>query len=102
MILEGENYIGKGLKLKIDIDGEGFDQSTGEYTVEAICGNKSHTYTKEDIYEDDGEYYLGIDTSYFKAGTLKLIITALIPDEAFPNGIRKEIDVKTIGILKTP
>lgn len=93
-------YVGLGLKFKINITGEGFNQATNPYTVVASCNNKNITYTQDDIHQEGNDYYLCIDTSVFKPGTLKLIITADIPDEAFEGGYRKEIDVKVIGPLK--
>lgn len=100
MALNDSYYIGSGIKLKVNITGEGFNQATNPYTIVATCGGKSVTYTQEDMESDSGNYYLSVDTSSFRSGTLKLIITAFVPDESFPNGYRKEIDVKTIGPLR--
>lgn len=101
-VLEGEYYIGIGLKLLISISASGFDQDTDNYDLIATCGGKTITYTQEDIYTEENNHYLAIDTGMFKPGTLKLIIVAKVPDEAFEGGYRKEIDVKTIGPLKNP
>lgn len=101
-VLEGEYYIGTGLKFLIGISASGFDQDTNDYDIVASCGGKTITYTQEDIYTEGDNHYLCIDTGMFKPGTLKLVITAKVPDDAFSEGYRKEIDVKLVGPLKNP
>ena len=99
-VLEGEYYIGTSIKILLSITGSGFDQDSNEYEVVATCGGKSVTYTQEDVYIENNNHYLCIDTDLFKPGTLKLVITAKVPDDAFPRGYRKEVDVKLIGPIK--
>lgn len=100
MAQEDRYYLGSDLKFKIEITASGFDQSTDNYTVDLYCGNKKISYKKEDIVEQDSNYYLLVDTSLLKPGTMKLVITAFVPDDTFDSGVRKEIEVVNIGVIK--
>lgn len=97
---EDRYYLGSDLKFKIEITASGFDQSTDDYTIDLYCGNKKIAYTQADIVEQDGEYYLLVNTSLLKPGTMKLVITAMVPDDAFESGVRREIEVINIGTIK--
>ena len=80
---EDRYYLGSDLKFKIEITASGFDQATDDYTIDLYCGNKKIAYTKADIVEQDGNYYLLVDTSLLRPGTMKLVITAMVPDDTF-------------------
>lgn len=98
---EDRYYLGSDLKFKIEITASGFDQATDDYTVDLYCGNKKVSYTRADIVEQEGDYYLLVNTSLLKPGTMKLVITAMVPDDTFTSGVRREVEVKTIGVVKS-
>lgn len=98
---EDRYYLGSDLKFKIEITASGFDQATDDYTIDLYCGNKKIAYTRSDIVEQGGEYYLLVNTSLLKPGTMKLVITAMVPDDTFASGVRREIEVVNIGTIKS-
>ena len=98
---EDRYYLGSDLKFKIEITASGFDQATDDYTIDLYCGNKKIVYTKADIVEQDGEHYLLVNTSLLKPGTMKLVITAMVPDDTFNSGVRREVEVINIGTIKS-
>jgi len=98
---EDRYYLGSDLKFKIEVTASGFDQATDDYTVDLYCGNKKIAYTKADIVAQEGNYYLLVNTSLLKPGTMKLVITAMVPDEAFASGVRREVEVVNIGTIKS-
>lgn len=102
MAQEDKYYLGSDLKFKIDITASGFDQDTDEYRIDLYCGNKKLTYTDQDIVTDPetGYHYLLVDTNLLRPGSIKLVVTALVPDEIFTSGVRREVDVKNIGFIK--
>jgi hypothetical protein len=101
MAQEDRYYLGSDLKFKIEITAAGFDQATDDYTVDLYCGNKKIAYTRADIVEQAGDYYLLVNTSLLKPGIMKLVITAMVPDNTFASGVRREVEVKTIGVIKS-
>lgn len=98
---EDRYYLGSDLKFKIEITASGFNQATDEYHIDLYCGNKKISYTQADIYEEGGNYYLLVNTDLLKPGTMKLVITALVPDDSFESGVRREVEVKNIGVIKS-
>lgn len=91
--MASEYYQGVGLKIQIDISVDGFNQETDPYTIDIYCnGEKAVTYNQEDMRPDgDGHWLLPLPTDDLPEGKLYLVVTALVPDEDFEGGIRKEI-----------
>lgn len=86
------HYIGSDLKFAIDIKAEGFDMASDEFKLELRCGSVSHEVSEEELAHDsEGQCYLLVDTTEFPTGILKMIVTAYVPDEDFPNGVRREV-----------
>ena len=100
--MEESYYIGSDLKfaLSITVQGGGFDQATSNYDIDIYCGSKKLHYTQEDIYADGGEYYLMVPTSELRPGTMKMVVTAYVEDDAFESGYRREVDVRNIATIK--
>lgn len=98
---EEQYYIGSDLKFKVDITASGFDQDTDEYRIDLYCGSKKISFTNEDVVVEDGNHYLLVNTDLLKPGPLMLVVTAIVPDETFPSGARREVEVvKNIGYIK--
>ena len=99
---ESKYFIGTDLKFKITITAEGFDQGSDNYKIDLYCGNTQISIPKEDIYQDPDtdDYYLLVETSKLRPGLLKMVVTAYVPDDAFPSGIRKEVTVQNIAYIK--
>ncbi len=92
MEYEDKYFVGTDLKFAITINCEGFDMDSDEYELQLRCSNKKVTLQKSDIVlGDQGEHYLLVDTTQFPSGTLRLIVTAKVPDDDFDNGIRREV-----------
>lgn len=94
-------FVGTDLKFAIDITADGFSMDSDDYSMVLVCGNKQVTVTKADIKEDDGGvHYLMIDTNQFPAGMLRLVVTARVPDTDFTGGIRREVDMLDLCLIK--
>lgn len=99
--MEDKYYLGSDLKFKIDITASGFDQDTDEYTIDLYSGNQKISYTDKDIVTQDDNHYLLVNTDRLRPGPIKLVITAFVPDKDFESGVRREVEVKTIGYIKS-
>lgn len=99
--MEERYYIGTDLKFKFTITAQGFNQATDEYKIDPYCGNAHIVVTQDDIIEDGGEFFLLVDTSKLKPGPLKMVLTAFVPDDDFPSGVRKEVAVQNLAYIKT-
>jgi len=83
-------YVGTDLKFKITLTATGFSQADDDYTIHLTCGKEKRVIHKSDILEDDGDYYLVIDTSTFPSGVLRMTVFAEVEDESFDDVIRTE------------
>ena len=105
--MEEEKYfIGTDLKFKITISADGFDQSVDRYQIDIYSGEQfggcSHIVVpSEDIVEDDGEYFLLVETRKLSPGMLRLVVTAFVPDEDFPSGYRREVTAQDVAYIKS-
>lgn len=98
-----EYYIGTELKYAIALSCPGFSQATDDYTITLRCNNKEVVIPKEEVIDGgNNDYYIVIDTSVFRKGQLKMIVTAEVEDEDLPDGHRTEIAVKNLCWLKNP
>lgn len=100
---ESKYYIGTDLKFKITITAEGFSQDSDDYKVELYCGNTQITINKEDIVKDPDtdDFYMMVETSKLRPGMLRMVVTAFVPDDLFPSGVRKEVTVQNIAYIKS-
>lgn len=99
---EGRYYVGEDLKFKITLTAEGFDQSRDPYKIDFYCGdNPEQHFDQDDMKEGlDGDYYLLIDTKNMKPGVMRMVITARIPDNDFPDNYRDEVESISLGPLR--
>lgn len=94
-------YVGEGLKFRFDINATGFDQSVHPYTIDIYCGEKHIRLNQYNVKEgDDGHFYLPVKTDSLEPGPMKMVVTALVPDDDFEEGYRKQIVVKKLRYLK--
>lgn len=65
-----------------------------------VYPNKKVTVAKKDMIRKNEDNYVAIvDTSVVGAGTIRVRVTAMIPDGDCPNGIRKEVGTCSTGII---
>lgn len=97
-------FYGTEAKFLLEITSPGFDMDRDEFEVELKRGSVTKTFAKSDLvvetYTDtvDGNpveknnYYVCFDTREFGKGIMTAIVTAHVPDNDFPDGIRDEVD----------
>lgn len=94
-------FIGTELKFQVLIEAGGFSMEDDDYEIVISCGNKSIPLTQDDVRIDDqGNYFIVIDTTEFKKGDVYATTYAHVPDSDFPDGKRTEIDRKKLITLK--
>lgn len=111
---EESYYIGTDLKFAVSITAEGFSQDTDYWMVDLYCGKTRLTATSDgngnsegaEIVENDGDYYLLVETAKLRPGTIRMVVTAYVPDEDFPGetgheGTRREVAVKDIAEISS-
>lgn len=62
--------------------------------VDFVCrfkGRNSVTITKEEMYEEDGEWFAYVKTADLGVGNFYLEVTAFIPDANAPDGVKIDI-----------
>ncbi len=98
---DNKYYIGLDLKFRVAIEAPGFNQVSDNYTLDFYCGKEKMSFTQDDVIEDtDGNFFLFIPTSELSPGIMKMVITAFVPDDDSPTGIRKEVGVVNLGPLR--
>lgn len=95
-------YVGTDLKFKINLSAAGFSMDEDDFLIEIFCSSKRMEYKKEDLIDSTDGYYLVIDTTQFPAGQMKMVVTAFVPDEDIPGGVRKEVGVCDLCTIKKP
>lgn len=93
-------FVGTEKKIRIEIEGEGFDMVTDNFDVILRCGEVEKLFHKEDLIEntviedeqEKHEFILCYNTADFGPGQLVCIVKAYVPDTDFPDGFRTEID----------
>lgn len=86
-------YYGTELKFLLTITAEGFSMDDDDFTVTLRNGNRSLTLTKNDCIESGGDWYIVFNSKDIGVGTISAVITAHVPDNDFPDGIRDEVYV---------
>ena len=91
--LEDEAFLGTEKKYHLEIVSEGFDMETDDFEVELKRGPNVITLKKNDLVKDvNGDFYVTFDTAELGPGGVTMTVTAYVPDEDFPDGLRTEID----------
>lgn len=100
--MEDRYYIGTELKFAFTITADGFDMDTDDYEITLSCGGKRLPVPKEDIVDGEDGHYLLVDTSQFPSGTLRMVVTAQVPDDDFGDGMRAEVAALDLCIIQHP
>lgn len=83
---------GTGLKYAVTMTCDGFDMDTDDWEITVIRGNDQWTYTSENsIQDDNGQWYICVDTAALTSGDMYIVFDASVPDEDFEDGIRHEV-----------
>lgn len=99
--MEGPTYIGTELKYAITITSPGFDMGKDNFEVTLKRGSKSLHFTKDDlVVDEDGQYYVCFDSADLGTGMVAAVITAYVPDDDFPDGLRTEVYKMDLVIIK--
>lgn len=102
--MDEKYWIGTDLKFAFTIKADGFSMEDDDYDLILCCGTKQVQLTKNDIVEGDeeGTYFLLIDTTQFPSGTVRIVARAKVPDDDFDSGVRREVAVKDLCVLRHP
>ena len=85
-------YVGTELKILVELEAPGFDMEDDDFTVTLKGRKLEKVFQKQDLVTDgEGHWYCCFDTEEFGAGAIQIIVTALVPDDDFEDGTRKEI-----------
>lgn len=87
--------IGTELKINVHVEPiDGFHMSDYDFTCRFYIYTNRYVELKksEMIRVDDDNYIACIDSSKLGAGLVMMRITALIPDDDFPDGLRTEVE----------
>lgn len=95
-------YEGQDMKLRVEINANGFDITRDEFEIVLKKGNKEVLVDKSQITNDDGEWRVALAKEQFTelgTGDVYIITYAYIPDSdyAFRDGVRVEVDKKFIA-----
>lgn len=92
-------YVGEDLKFLVEMTAPGFSMDDDDWSVTVRIGSKDVAeFKKEDcIRDNDGNWYVCIEADILSRGPLTLVGHARIPDMDFDDGIRDEIDAKSMG-----
>lgn len=62
------------------------------FTVTIKRGSKQRVFKKSDLARDaENNFYVCFDSAEFGGGMIQAVITAYVPDTAFPDGFRTEV-----------
>jgi len=111
-------YKGTEVKFGINLAAPGFDMDTDDFEISivtagvTISGAKGNpdSSSKIRIFSESSDssgdsgsnWYAIAETDTLKAGPLKVIAKAYIPDANAADGIRTEVAVAELGILANP
>lgn len=85
-------FIGTELKFRINIEAGGFSMVDDDFTVTIKRGSTQKIFSKADLARDaEDNFYVCFDSAEFGDGMIQAVITAYVPDAAFPDGFRTEV-----------
>lgn len=93
-------WIGGMYKFAVNMTCDGFDMDTDDWAITITRGLNSVSFTPENsVHEVENEgteneisqWYICLDTDGFKPGDAYITYEASVPDDDFPEGIRKEV-----------
>ena len=88
----GSAWYGSGLKYAVTMTCEGFSMDTDDWEITVTRGPRRIVFTRENSVRDDqGQWYICIDTKALGPGELYITFDAAVPDSDFEDGVRHEI-----------
>lgn len=93
-------YIGMDLKYLLQVECGGFDMDEDDFDVELRCGMQCYKCKDTDVVKEGDDWYLLVDTSKFKPGLLQMVFKAYVPDDAFEDGTRTEVEAVNLCQLR--
>ncbi len=99
MALLDDIFVGTELKFALDITADGFDMDNDGWSVTVKGSLGSVRIDKSDCI-DDGEsnWFFTFDSTAVGPGQPVAIVTAYVPDNDFPDGLRTEVDKVNLPI----
>ena len=87
-----EGFYGGDYKFAVSMTAEGFDMDTDDWVITVTAGCRSLTFTPQTAVhdQDEGQWYICIDTDLLGYGQVFITFEAHVPDTDFPNGYRRE------------
>ena len=89
--MEEKIYVPSGIKYAVSMTCEGFDMDLDDWTIRVVRGTNVLTFTRDNSIHEEGAWYICVDTSRLGPGKARIIFDASVPDDDFPNGIRREV-----------
>ncbi len=84
-------YVGTDLKFALTITSEGFNMDTDPWVATVRCGKKEVKCERANsVIDENGQWYILVDSSVLMAGTYILIVDIDVPDDDFKDGYRHE------------
>lgn len=101
---QNKTYVGTELKMHIgfsypadpSVTLDSIDFKTFFYTDDE---SKGQEFLKSQHINENGEYYAPVDTTVTGPGSLKMKLTAYIPDTSFDDGKRTEVGICTTNVI---
>lgn len=93
-------FLGTDLKFIIEIESPGFDMARDDFEVLLEGGEGSVLLRKEDMVQDDSNWYICFSTKDLGTGLIRATVTAHVPDDDFEDGIRDEVDKYVIADIR--
>ena len=84
-------YVGTELKFLVTMTATGFSMDTDNWSVTVTRGRISKTFPKTDCIRGTDGWYLCFDSAEFGPGQYYATLTAYVPDNDFPDGMRTEV-----------
>lgn len=92
-------YLGTDLKFLVEMTASGFSMDDNDWSVTVYIGNKAvKEYDKSEcVRDDDGNWYVCIQSDLLKKGDISLVGHARVPDTDFDDNYRDEVDKQLVG-----
>lgn len=99
---EDLEYLGAGRKWAVTLSCEGFSMDDDDWKIIITRGNNILEYTKENsIRDDQGQWYIAVDTLKLGAGKALITCVAYVPDHDFEDGVRTEVVERSLVNIKS-
>lgn len=92
----------RGTEVKFLMTATGFDMNSDYFVITVNCGGISKDFAKPELTFDaeSGDWFLCFDTTPFRSGVMTATVTAYVPDDDFPDGLRTEKTSRVLGKIK--